>query len=161
MTVVNSGSDDDVNMKTAIGGLFFVAMASLAHCQLVNVGSQGSSDPQYCNGFKVAPNLILEHDADIQGRVIDATGAPFSNSPVELRVFISPTRQALSRTAQTDAGGNFHIEGVKAGKYRLVASPTRAFRQPTLVRCVKRKCEFTITLQANPSDLLDSQCPVR
>jgi len=93
--------------------------------------------------------------------VIDATGAPFRNSPVELRIFLSPTRQVLSRTAKTDADGNFSIEGVKAGQYRLIASPTRAFQQPAPLRCVKKQCELSIILQVSPTDLADSQCPVR
>jgi Carboxypeptidase regulatory-like domain len=145
-------------MKTAIVGLLFIAMASLAQCQLVNVGPP---DPHYCDRFKVEPNLTMEQDADVHGRVIDVTGAPFRNSPVELRVFLSPTKQVLSRAVKTDADGNFHIEGVKAAEYRLVASPTRAFQQPAPLRCVKKQCELSITLQVNPTDLPDSQCPVR
>jgi hypothetical protein len=155
---VNSGTDDDIKMKAAIVGLLFIATASLAHCQHVEVGPP---DPHYCYKLKVEPNLTIEVDANVHGRVIDATGAPFRNSPVELRIFLSPTRQVLFRTAKTDADGNFYMEGVKAGEYRLIASPTRAFRQPAPLRCVKKKCELPITLQANPSDLPDSQCPVR
>lgn len=148
-------------MKAAIVGLLFVATASLALCQMVSVGPPGPPDPHYCDSFKVEPNLTIEKDGDVHGRVIDATGAPFSNSQVELRVFLSPTKQELSRKVKTDANGNFHIEGVKAGQYRLVASPTRAFQQPAPQRCVKKQCELSITLQANPTDLPDSQCPVR
>ena len=81
--------------------------------------------------------LTIEQDDDVHGRVVDATGAPFSNSPVELRIFLSPTKQTLSRTVKTDADGKFHIEGVKAGEYRLVASPTRAFQQPASLRCAE------------------------
>ena len=149
-------------MKTAIAGLLLIATAaSLAQCQVVNVGPPGPPDPHYCDSFKVVPNLTLERDTDVRGRVIDATGAPFSNSPVELRAFLSPTKQVLSRKVKTDTNGNFHIEGVKAGEYRLVASPTRAFQQPAPLRCVKEQCQLSITLQVNPTDLLDSQCPVR
>ena len=145
-------------MKAAIVGFFFISMASLAQCQLV---SAGPPDPHYCERFKVEPNLTIEQDADVHARVIDATGAPFRDSPVELRVFLSPTKQVLSRTLKTDADGSFNIEGVKAGEYRLVASPTRAFQQPAPLRCVKKRCELSITLQANPTDLPDSQCAVR
>jgi hypothetical protein len=119
-------------MKTAVAGLFFVAMASSVHGQVVTVGPPGPPDPHYCDRFTVEPNLTTELDANVHGRVVDATGAPFSNSPIELRVFVSSTKQVPSRTVKTDSDGNFHIEGIKAGKYRLVASPTRAFQQPDL-----------------------------
>jgi hypothetical protein len=145
-------------MKSAITFLLFLATATLARCQLVSVGPP---DPHYCDRFKVEPNLTIEQDADIRGRVVDATGAPFSNSPVELRIYLSPTKQVLSKRMNTDADGNFHLESVKAGKYRLVASPTRAFQQPAPLRCANKQCEFSITLQANPTDLPDSECPVR
>jgi hypothetical protein len=145
-------------MKAAIVGLLLIATAPLAHCQLAG---GGPLDPHYCYRLKVEPNLTVELDANVHGRVIDATGAPFRNSPVELRIFLSPTRQVLSRTAKTDADGNFTIEGVKAGQYRLIATPTRAFQQPAPMRCAKKQCELSITLQASPTDLPDSQCPVR
>jgi hypothetical protein len=144
-------------VKTAIVSLL-IAMASLAQCQVVHFGP---TDPHYCDHFKVEPNLRMEQDADVHGRVIDATGAPFRKSPIELRVYLSPTKQVLLRAVKTDADGNFHIEGVKAGEYRLVASPTRAFQQPAPLQCVKKQCELSITLQANPTDMLDSQCPIR
>jgi len=145
-------------MKSAIVSLLFLATATLAQCQLVSVGAP---DPHYCDRFNVEPNLTIEQDADVRGRVVDATGAPFSNSPVELRIFLSPTKQVVSKRVNTDADGNFHLESVTAGKYRLVASPTRTFQQPAPLRCANKQCEFSITLQANPTDLPDSQCPVR
>jgi len=145
-------------MKSAIVYLLSLALASLVQCQLV---SAGPPDPHNCDRFKVEPNLTIEQDADIRGHVVDATGAPFSNSPVELRIFLSPAKQVLSKKVNTDAAGNFHLEGVKAGQYRLVASPTRTFQQPASLRCANKQCEFSITLQVNPTDLPDSQCPVR
>jgi hypothetical protein len=148
-------------MKSAIACLLFLATATSAQCQLVSIAPPGPPDPHYCDRIKVEPNLTIEKDADVRGRVVDATGAPFSNSPVELRIFLSPTKQVPSKRVNTDADGNFHLESVKAGKYRLVASPTRAFQQPALLRCANKQCEFSITLQVNPTDLPDSQCPVR
>jgi hypothetical protein len=144
-------------MKTAIL-LLSIAVVPAAQCQLVHFGPP---DPNYCDRIKVEPNLTIEQDADVHGRLTDATGAPFSNSPVELRVFLSAVKQVLSKTVRTDADGNFHIEGVRAGKYRLVASPTRVFQQPAPLRCVEKQCKLSITLQATPTDLPDNQCPVR
>jgi hypothetical protein len=145
-------------MKTAIFVLLSIAVTPAAQCQIVQIGPP---DSHYCDRIKVDPNLIIEQDADLHGRLIDATGAPFSNSPVELRSFLTTTKQVLFRTVRTDAGGNFHLEGVRAGEYRLVASPTRAFRQPAPLRCVEKQCAFSITLQVAPADLPDNQCPVR
>ena len=145
-------------MKTAIVVLLSIAVAQAAQCQPVQIGPP---DPHHCDKIKVDPNLIIEQDADVHGRLIDATRAPFSNPPVELRVFLSTTKQVLYKAVRTDADGNFHIEGVKAGLYRLVASPTRVFQQPAPLRCVEKQCELSITLQVTPTDLPDNQCPIR
>jgi hypothetical protein len=138
-----------------------IALASSAQGQIVTVGPPGQPDPHYCDRFTVEPNFTLEQDADVSGRISDASGAPFRNSPVELRAFVSPSRQVLSLTAKTDADGNFQMVGIEAGKYRLIASPTRAFQQSAPLRCVTKHCDLVITLKASPTDQMDSQCPVR
>ena len=145
-------------MKAQSVGLFVVALAAMAHCQLVQIGPP---DPHHCERLEVKPNLIVEQDADITGRLIDGSGAPFRDSPVEIRLFISPTKQTITKSVLTDADGHFRIDAVKAGKYRLIASPTRVFQQPESLRCANKQCELNITLQATPTDLPDNQCPVR
>ena len=135
----------------------FVA-ATFARCQLVEIGPP---DPHYCEKLKVAPNLVVKQDARISGRLIDQTGAPFQDSPVELRLYISPIQQSVVAEVKTDRDGQFRFERVNAGKYRLIASPTRAFQQPSELRCDSGDCEFAIALGVNPTDMPDSQCPVR
>ena len=145
-------------MRNAIVVLLFVAMASLAECQLV---SNGPPDPHDCDKLKVQPNLTIELDTRIHGRLIDASGDPFRNSKVELRAFLSPTKQVITSTVMTDDNGNFQIEDVKAGRYRLVASQARGFQQPELQKCKSRECELSITLHPGSSDTPDSICPPR
>lgn len=140
--------------------LCLFVVATVARCQVVVVGS-GSSDPHFCDKQTVDPNLVLEQDAKISGRLVDESGASLQNSPVELRLYISATRQSAVTKVITDGDGSFHFEAVKAGKYRLIASPTRAFQQPSRLRCNSKKCEFAITLRTNPTDMPDSLCPVQ
>jgi len=145
-------------VKYGIVGLFLLVFATMPQCQLVEFGPR---DPHYCEKLKVDPNLIVKQDANVLGRLIDGSGEPFRNSRVELRLFISEIQQLNVETVTTDTEGHFKFTAVKAGKYRLVASPTRVFQQPTQLRCDVKRCEFAITLQVNPTDLPDSRCPVR
>jgi hypothetical protein len=121
-------------MRIAIFVVVFVAMNSLGECQLVSIGPP---DPHYCDKFKVQPNLTVELETRIHGRLIDASGKPFRNSSVELRLFLAPTKQVLTTTVMTDANGIFQIDDVKPGKYRLLASQARGFQQPEVQRCVQ------------------------
>jgi hypothetical protein len=145
-------------MKSGIVGLLLLVLAAMAQCQLVEVGPR---DPHYCEKLKVDPNLIVKQDANVLGRLIDGSGEPFRNSRVELRLFISAIQQLNVESVTTDADGHFEFTTVKAGNYRLIASPTRVFQQPAHLRCHDKRCEFAITLQVNPTDMPDSQCPVR
>jgi Carboxypeptidase regulatory-like domain len=145
-------------MSYKIATLCILVLATAASCQRVEIGPP---DSHYCDRIKVAPNLIVKRDAEISGRLIDASGEPFRHSPVELRIFISATKQLGFKTVKTDDDGHFQIDSVKAGKYRLIASPTRAFQQPAQLQCDDERCEFAITLTVNPTDMPDSQCPVR
>jgi hypothetical protein len=94
----------------------------------------------------------VELGTRINGRLIDASGEPFRNSPVELRVFLSPTKQAHTTTVMTDANGIFQIDDVKPGKYRLLASQARGFQQPGVQRCTSEQCELSIMLHPGSTD---------
>jgi hypothetical protein len=62
----------------------------------------------------------------------------------------------------TDDKGHFDLGIVRPGKYRLLASPNRAFKQPPSLYCPNgHECELKITLVANPTDQLDFNCPIR
>jgi protocatechuate 3,4-dioxygenase beta subunit len=145
-------------MKTLFLVVFFVAAARAAQSQLVQIGPP---DMHFCDKLKVSPNLTVDRNAIVSGHLIDGSGAPFRNSTVELRAFISETKQTRVRAVSTDADGYFRLDTVKKGKYRLVASPTRAFQQPVNLRCVNEHCELRITLATSPTDVLGYNCPVR
>jgi hypothetical protein len=138
--------------------LLFGTMTSLAECQLVSVGPP---DPHYCEHFKVQPNLTIRVDAHIHGHLIDASGELFRNSPVELRAFVSPTKQVLAVKVMTDDDGDFQIEDVKPGEYRLVTPQARGFQLPGPQRCASAQCELSITLHPAATDTPESVCPAR
>jgi Carboxypeptidase regulatory-like domain len=145
-------------MRIQIAGLCLLVVATFARCQLVQTGPP---DPHSCEMEEVAPNLILPQDGKISGRVIDQTGAPFRDSPVELRVYLTPIKQVPVAKVMTNRDGQFSFERVNAGKYRILASPTRAFQQSDEIRCNGSECDLILTLRVNPTDTPYSQCPVR
>ena len=91
-------------MKINIAILCLSVAATVARCQLVYVGS-GPTDPHYCEKLKVDPNLLINQDAKISGRLVDQSGAAFENSPVELRLYISPTKQSAVAKVTTGHDG--------------------------------------------------------
>lgn len=126
--------------------------------QVVQVGP---TDPHYCERVHVRPNFIMKEAGRLSGKIIDQSGAPFQNSRVELRTYLSETKQIPLRSAVTDQEGVFRFDNLGPGRYRLLASPTRTFRQPEQFVCSRVDCDVLITLQASPTDLPDSQCPVK
>jgi hypothetical protein len=140
--------------------MFFVAAAAPAFAQLVQIGP---NDPHYCDNVEhVKPNLVLYRATHLDGRIIDETGAPFKDSLVELRLYESESKQISIKEVQTDERGHFSLDLVAKGQYRLLASPSRAFRQAEKLDCGGRDpCTLLITLQVSPSDQPDSPCPVK
>jgi hypothetical protein len=140
--------------------MFFVAAVAPAFAQLVQIGPNNS---HYCDNIEqVKPNLVLSRATHLDGRIIDQTGAPFKSSLVELRLYKSESKQISIRKVQTDEGGHFSLHLVAKGQYRLLASPSRAFRQAEELECGDRDpCTLLITLQASPTDQPDSRCPVK
>lgn len=139
----------------------FLLLASgrVARPQLVEVRP---IDPTYCEKLRVRPNLVLHNEELIAGRIIDQSGAPFKSSRVELRAYRSETEQPLVEATATDQDGRFRFRKARAGKYRLLASPTRAFKQSEALMCSSSgDCTLSISLQVNATDEPDSQCPVK
>jgi hypothetical protein len=66
-------------MERTISKFCFLLLATVAQCQLVEVPPRNPH--YYCDELKVDPNLIVKHDAEISGRLIDGSGEPFRNSP--------------------------------------------------------------------------------
>jgi 5-hydroxyisourate hydrolase-like protein (transthyretin family) len=140
--------------------LVIISTFAPASAQLISFGPPG---PHYCEHVeRIKPNLVLSRTTQVGGRIIDQTGAPFVSSIVELRLYLSELRQVSVRKVSTDKDGRFDLTMVAKGKYRLLASSTRAFQQPDWLECGDGdKCLLAITLRVNPSDMPASQCPVQ
>ena len=138
-----------------------------ADSQVVVIGKDGKSgpppsDPEYCACVEpLRPNLILKEDTAVKGRVTDQTTAPFKNSPIELRRFISAVKQETVKKVATDADGKFNLGTVKRGEYRLLLAPTRGFKQAEKLECSSGTCVLETVLIVSPSDEFASSCPIR
>lgn len=137
-----------------------LALAAPVAAQLVVTGP---ADPDYCFEVEhIKANLHASRSAHVAGRIFDASGAAFKDSRVELRRYVSEREQVLAKVVNTDADGRFDLGTVAKGEYRLLASSSRAFKQPDDMWCgAEAKCSLEIVLQVNPTDLPDSQCPIR
>ena len=140
-----------------IAGLCFVAGATFARSQLVQTVPL---DPPYCEKQEFEPNYRLPQDGKISGRVLDQNGAPLQDSPVELRLYLTPIKQLAVAKVMTNREGKFNFRRVKAGRYRIVPVPTRLFQQTSQGICEGDDCRVEITLRPNPTGTPDSQCPV-
>jgi hypothetical protein len=131
-----------------------------AFAQLVQIGP---NDPSYCVKVEqIKPNLQVAISGEVKGQLRDQSGQVFKTSRVELRDFVSPEKQNMIATTTTDSEGLFEFRYVAKGEYRLLASPSRAFRQPEGLRCsAVAPCVLDIVLEVNPTDLLASECPIR
>jgi hypothetical protein len=114
------------------------AVAVLALSWFIN-GAQGQlaeggvsrATPEYCSQVEsIHANFTPTEDVQVRGRITDQTTAPFQNSPIELRRFISERKQVTVKKVSTDAAGKFDLGLVKHGDYRLLVSPHRGFKQP-------------------------------
>jgi hypothetical protein len=163
------------NLKRVAAAFLWLASGVLLHGQTAILDSNGRRYPPPSSAEECAPweplkpNLVLSSDTAIHGTIRDQTKAPFSNSPIQLRKYISETKQVPIKTVQTDAQGNFDLGVVKAGKYRLLLSPNRDFAQPQRLECSARECNLDVTLAANGTDLVTAippysviaNCPIR
>jgi 5-hydroxyisourate hydrolase-like protein (transthyretin family) len=147
-------------MRIGCAAFLALSLASPSAAQIVQIGS---NDRHYCaNVEHIKANLHMPSSVQLMGHVEDETGAPFKNSRIELRRYVSEVRQVRFANATTDDNGDFHFGDVSKGDYRLLASPTRAFKQPDETWCsTGRQCFLHIILKGNPTDLPASQCPIR
>jgi hypothetical protein len=152
-----------------ISATFLLLTISIApaNTQVVVIGKDGKAgpppgDPEYCEWVEpLRPNLVLKEDAIVRGRVTDQTTAPLTNSPIELRRFISESKQETIKKVSTDSDGKFSLGKVKRGEYRLLLSPHRGFQQPAKLECSSTSCAFETILIINPTDQFASSCPIR
>ena len=140
---------------------------NVGHGQVVEIGADGKArTPQaaseYCAQVEpIRANLKLTGDTRVRGRVTDETIAPFQNSPIELRRFISAVKQVTVKKSSTDDDGKFDLGTVKRGEYRLLLSPDRGFKQPEKLACESKDCTLDTVLIANPTDQFATNCPIR
>ncbi len=129
----------------------------------VEQGGVSRATPEYCSQVEpIHPNFAPAEDVHVRGRIIDQTTAPFHNSPIELRRFISEHKQVTVKKVSTDAEGKFDLGLVKHGDYRLLLSPNRGFKQPEKLECsLTRDCILDAVLVVNPTDGPAAGCPIR
>jgi hypothetical protein len=133
-----------------------------SECHDIRTASVQKADKGRCSSELLPANLTLHTATLISGQVRDETGAPFKNSDIVLKKLSDSALQPTYVYTKTDDDGAFTLDEAEPGKYRLLASPTRAFAQPAKLDCYeKRDCNLEITLKANASDLAYAGCPVR
>jgi hypothetical protein len=116
---------------------------------------------EYCLAEHISPNLELEKDTRIHGRITDTTGVPLRYSRIELRRFISEPEQITVESLVTDDHGRFNLGVVKKGSYRLLLSPNRGFKQAEKLKCLQKDCTLDTELMLNPTDMPGAGCPIR
>lgn len=115
-----------------------------------------------CSKEPVKPNLVLEYSAHVTGHLQDQTTAPFAESTVVLKRYEKGSKIVDVKTVTTDENGRFDLGTLPAGKYRLIASPDRAFAQPEMLNCApQNNCKLEITLRASGTDRPYALCPVQ
>src|SRR5215831_9702276 len=110
-----------------------LALTGRAHSQVVQIGPP---DPHFCDKIeRIKPNLIIKTKTRVSGQITDEANAPFRQSMVELRRYLSAVKQVPLRRVKTDDDGAFDLGIVGPGDFRLLASPTRTFKQPDSLVC--------------------------
>ena len=113
-------------------------------------------DPHECDNVRVQPNLTLSIAAQVGGHLEDPSGAPISDTRLELRTYTSEVKQVLYKRAQTDDKGDFSFGMTPAGRYRLVTFAP-GLKQAADLKCWGgRNCALSLRLELAPSDI---PCP--
>jgi hypothetical protein len=127
------------------------------HAQVVHI----CCTTEDCKSRQVKPNLRLVRPTHLLGVLTDPSGAPFSKSKVELRRWISATKQVSLKIVESDDSGNFDLGEIEVGAYRFLPSATGAFKQPDSVSCPDANCPLKLVLRATPTDTPEALCPIR
>jgi hypothetical protein len=143
--------------KTLLASIFALVLSA----NLLPAQTHICCNADDCDRRQVQPNLQLAETTHISGSLVDVTRAPFRRSKVELRKWISPTRQILVKTISTDMDGHFDLGQIEKGQYRFLPSPHGGFKQPELVSCPQTECRLDLTLQVSSTDIPESVCPIR
>jgi hypothetical protein len=139
--------------------------------QVVGVPPTGRELEKWCREIEaIEPNLRLREATHLRGRItlrqhqyppLPDAFVPLEKSQVELRTYISQSKQISVKVTTTGEDGTFDLGVVEAGKYRLLASPNRNMGQPGLLECANKECNLEISLQMNPTDMPVAACPIR
>jgi hypothetical protein len=125
-------------------------------------GALGKREPGGCEKYEhVRPNLLLEEDTHIHGRLTDEKDKPLKDFRVEIRKYVSEKKQILFKAATSDENGVYDLGRIFAGQYRMLPSPTRAFKQPGKLECHGDECDLDIVLHASEGEEAESACPVK
>ena len=73
-------------------------------------------------GATIARDLILDDGGSIRGTVVDETGAAVADVQVDARSSRQDDWMFMSQNVRSDDTGAFHIDALRAGDYRVVAS---------------------------------------
>ncbi len=139
-----------------------VFLQHYSECHDIRTASAQNTEETKCSSEVLSPNLTLRTATIIRGHVRDETGAAFKNSEIVLKKLSDSPLQPAYLFTKTDDAGTFTFDEAELGKYRLLASPSRAFAQPTKLDCYERRdCNLEIALKANGTDLPYASCPVR
>jgi len=114
-----------------------------------------------CEKRQVEQNLQVNKSVHLSGSLTDQSGAPFKLSKVELRLWISPTRQTPFMTVTTNLDGHFDLGNIEAGQYRFLASEAKGFQQPSHLVCLQKECRLEVVLRAASTDTVESICSIR
>lgn len=137
-----------------------MALLVSAFCLYGQLIQVGPPDPHACEKVKVNPNLVVEAAIDVKGHVRDPLGASMINTRIEIRKYVSETKQSSFRETKTDGHGDFSIGVLPAGKYRLVVFAA-GFKQPRNLHCASGKsCSLNVVPKIAPTDTFpESVCP--
>jgi hypothetical protein len=149
--------------NSAVALLVAMVAAILPGTMRSQIVQANADNTRYCDRLEehLTPNLQLTSRTHVFGSITDASGAPFVDSKVILRRYISAKQQIPLRTTTSDESGHFDFGNVAAGRYRLLPAPTRAFNQPERLACKEKECQLDLVLQPNPTDMPESNCPIR
>jgi hypothetical protein len=148
--------------STVVDERLDIPLQGNGECHDVRIASGQDTEEAKCSYEVLPPNLTLRTATMISGQVKDKTGGPFKNSEIVLRKLSDSPLQPGSLFTKTDDAGTFAFDEAEPGKYRLLASPSRAFAQPAKLDCYERRdCNIEIILKANGTDLPYAGCPVR
>jgi hypothetical protein len=105
----------DSPVATVTSATYYPGTASKEAAQIITLAQgQAVADLQF--------SMVSAHGYQISGTVIDEAGAPVNDAMIMLIVEMPGGGMTAPSIARSNAQGLFHIDGVAAGTYRLMAN---------------------------------------